>query len=1613
MSAIDFSRLTVPATASQEQISDLIDCLGELGYQVVPGPDFRVDASDVFMPFKGVETDDVALLAYALSTVLSGLGIGLPETAADEYEAAADVDGLVQYVRAMFDNPSQEETMEEVIEVQDPTPSVKVVGSTKENLLPPIVWENRPIAEMNDIICRSMGTNWDKPLPSWVRLATAFTHIGRTILPTEWLEGGRIDRSHNYVRTDGRSILKAMYKLGVPLVGTSTKVKFSEGQPIETVEPCRFNVTFTTRDNTYFVIPEIESVVDEMPPLFDAERMSHGMVNYVHEVVSALDDETLLQFWAKFIPNSSLNGRELTFSPSGVSQYTNVIVRLPEAEDELISVSTGRTRYVNPVMDVSGIVVSGRTILTMMLMSLVNEAEYLITQSRVDGYLNLLSNMWVPAENYGAFKKSGEAIHKIYNNRELPVGMYCTLGIRYPFIHLVNVSAAANNGITSSRHMVEEFIKKGIAALPHKYGTFGKAVVFGAGVNAMGMAIARNEYGNYVVNNLETDEAWQRMIMRTVLDASKPSKFFNRPWTFFGSVFADGTEDFPLEKSKLHMMTYHPVDKEGTEFINEAVYVRGVRRKICYTNSLLTHGSGVASVNPSRQAIRYSVGKSEADMINDYSIPPTFRKVFEKDAETRNGAGMNSDWLQIVAEKLQEKADRIVDEAKATGKVFHDGDVVMTLFADLPDYKRDLVVVTAPNQDIYLERAEVVRVATTNAVRVRFFTRFEGEDYILKLRGPGVKFTTQLDDITFLSGFSDWDLFLNMECTKGELAQLYMYAEAVGECIYYPDTGLLEHVATGKVEDLKDVGAPFYKWVADNTAKEVIERKVSKEYLEYIAECHPGLVAFTEDDVTNKSDIVVKADLGHDYLVHETIQCLVGDMLFMVEISTPRENTSPAGLTLEQLALLEGVYADLALAFIHLSKEFHSGIQGMAKLILGKLPSQDQVPYLNLIEAGDVVNRVSRTDKGILMGRRLMQALKKEFPKGFVLFSTDSFGVYYDFDSMSRFMAFSGESGASGAAADISQLFHQLGMPADKRSARYWPASIHALNVSAQNLITAWVTQMGGEEGKGSKVLSRLGRTAKIGSNLKVKTVHVMGGVSEGKFITRPAYMQGLPVMGLNPNCASVKRLGIKAGDVVMAGRTPMGFPVFCYADVHPCYAIAHGYLLANVWAWCNEGDGDGDPMAIFNVTGIITEDNQWRYNRKIELRELSIKAAESGDFTKAKSLSTQAESIKALPLPTYEKMAALNKGYLSLGGYAAIYGSPRKHPFAEFCSPADKWSKKLLNLDVDKMMPGHYPADEKAMKKATRKSLITDIPVMDYLNANDAVANHYRINVGIGYGVASALAFLLADRRRKAIIEASKKAIAEGHDVEIYNGGMQLYINSDEADNFIRLQLAKNEELVNLTRGTVLAWRMLYEGYGLAGVSDEATMAFRILDVAARSNDRRIAVVTVDGQPRVEYPNFKPEAGTVATQPVLKNGAAYLTSFIFEKSPELRHSMLGGVNELIRARSLTVAIRDMERGREPRTMRHTTFSDVVIAGASRRLGQGQFGVQEQTDFSDEGDNEAHSMFELLEGIRCANGGAYPVHSNVVKYYLSIGASIMYSMEMHAKTKRAEMNQGY
>lgn len=1626
----------------QEMAGQLVDMAGELGYQVVTDEDTSYCDSTVMRisVAEDVAQGDLGIcisvltheLVHAIQSVhgedcmmrlSEDLNVtaevqaaieGQPDTEIDAYICMWYPARVLEHLNRLIDQAAAiaastpAEAALELSKHSVETAEVKADGRYLE-------WGpykgDLGYREMNDIICRAMSLTWDKPSKEAIRLRDAFNIAGAPMLPPVWMKGVTINKMEP-VRIHAGAVLKCLFALGVPMVGVQSKAVAVDGGFKTILVPKDIPVTYSSRVGKFLVPAAPQGLIEEnkLPHMLDVWHLTDDMLEHLNEVVGTMSDSQLLKFWEAMIPGAIADTDKgiLKFSPQQTASYNTVSIVLPKKPGDLVRVCTGglddeglvrgNERRLNPVLDVSGRTLGGLVGLTVVLLDMMNESGNLITQQRVDGYFNTLSNMWVPAENYGAFKEEGEAIHAIYSNSELPLG--CTFSVRFPFLHLANITNGRSVGVTSAMGMVGGFIKKGIAALPHKYGTFGKRVVFGGGVNAMGMSIAVDMNGNLLIKEGDTERAitreelpeyWQYLMVRTINDASKAAKFYNRPWTFHGSTFADGTPEHPLEKSKVKYLC-DVLDKDGNVVGRRATYVRGVRRRVIYSNSRLTHGSGVASWNPTVGGITYGVTKSQGDILNDYMVPPALRARLEKDAQAKRNAGVQCHWLDGLVEALQIKCNGIVEQAKESGRVYRDGDAILTVFEKFEGYTRDLAVISASNQDIFLERVEVVRLATTDAIRIRFITKFLGEDCVLKLRGPGVKFTTVRDALVLGSGRQDWDIFLNMECVKGELAQLYMFAEAEGDCTYHPDKGVLVMDKTGEVIDLNDVSSRFYQWVEKNTVLETVMRVVNRDYLEYMDRCSPGTIAWTPDQVKDGVDIVVVSTEGDDVYVKETCQCLFGEMLFAVEISTPRENTSPSGLTLEQLVLLESIDPLLALAIVHLSKDFHDGIRGMANLILGELPDPKVVPHFDLVSAANAVNKVARAGKDVKSGRQLMDALGAIYPKGIVIQTSNVVAVHYDFEAISRFAAFSGESGGTGMAADIARFFNELGLPAEKRDAKFWPMVMNQLNGQIMASMASWVTQMSGEEGKGSRVLARLGRTAKLGCTLKVKTVHHMCG-----------YMEGLPVVGLHPDCAAVKKLRIRQGDIVMINRTPMGSVGYCYADISEKYDIAHVYVLAHVWAFINEGDGDGDQIAAFNVSKLLMRDNKWRKAKKRRLYKEAQDLLARGLADKAKAKLEESEAIEFVPKLTYERAASFNKSFMAMGGYALVYGKETNHPFAEFCSHEDKWTKKCIaTRDAKRVLP-------KGIKGKPRKKLITNIPVMEYLDAIDAVASHYQINVGVGYGIASALAFLMADARYRAWVNAAHAAAEQGLDVSISKGGLQV-IASEEAERFMKGHMAKDKDLVDLIKATAVAWRLCYEGLGLGGYSEGAVHFYQALNVATNSVTGMVMVYLVDGKPHVEYPP-KPGAKPIegAGTGVLRSGAAYLAELLFD-DPAVQGSMRGAMTKLIAARATTLAVSAKERGRNvsPGIMSKTNKVSMAVAGCGRALGQGRYGVREENDFGSDSDSQAFSMFELLEGLRLQNGHRYPVNSTVLQYYFSIGAGVMLKMQYARPKKRAD-----
>jgi len=143
----------------------------------------------------------------------------------------------------------------------------------------------------------------------------------------------------------------------------------------------------------------------------------------------------------------------------------------------------------------------------------------------------------------------------------------------------------------------------------------------------------------------------------------------------------------------------------------------------------------------------------------------------------------------------------------------------------------------------------------------------------------------------------------------------------------------------------------------------------------------------------------------------------------------------------------------------------------------------------------------------------------------------------------------------------------------------------------------------------------------------------------------------------------------------------------------------------------------------------------------------------------------------------TEEEVLAFNSHILSLAGYNALYGD--KIPFADFCSPADK-AKKSIKVQPNKAAGG-------------KAIIVSSLPFSELVGTAISIGDHYRKAVGTAYGMASSAISLLA------VAAATARR--------------------------------KGEELPEAKLlGCVYAWRLVYEGLGLAGYTPAAHDFFEVL---------------------------------------------------------------------------------------------------------------------------------------------------------------------------------------
>jgi hypothetical protein len=933
-------------------------------------------------------------------------------------------------------------------------------------------------------------------------------------------------------------------------------------------------------------------------------------------------------------------------------------------------------------------VVQGGFLLTLLLMNLMNN----LSSASVEAVALKLTSLWKAEENYGAKALPDSTDASILSSVVKP--LVPTVGkpdTNFPGVRFENIGDSSPTGDHSSSELMEYFLRRGIPVVPHKYVSYDQYLIAGKGAEVMGVGLrVEPEYlkEHPDATRLNTPLEHLQVLSNNADPKSiEGAKLFNRPTGNNKAITAEGTLRHPLVASHLIMGT-----SEGD------AYLYGIEVPVVYTNSRLGHGSGVACYNPEKEPLSYSITKRIQGQIPSYLIPAPELNTLKNLLQ-----GTGNSVLTKLAPFVRKKLEKIVE----AGTIFGPNQTVLSVWDNYPDYKT--TVVQTPDVNLHFRLKELddnsIRVVEDNKSRGNILLSLTTEsvvedDYQLKLRAPGIKCTTITDPIIFEDG-RDWTLFLPYEALKGRLMQIYLFAnylfESQGvETRYISNEGILvfekpiEYKGnTYTTVDLTLEGQTgdnvFEQWVKDNTELVWVQRYVSKHVIERLYKEEPHLIQLLNED-NPLADIQLLEEVENGYLVRELIQALSGTAHVRVEVTSPREYLTKQGITIEQLASLESVSPELALAINDSAKPVHQGIKSFLDFCNNKLPTEGIQEY-TLPQLKECLSTYLSTE-GILFRKSsdILFLCEDLFPSGMYLIDKNGVKTYIHFGLLIKYGSISNAGTTlTGLADNIVDLLRRLLANDVTPDAENLYASICAL-IKLDTV--KWVGQMQGQTKGESKVVAGLGKTANIWTGLKIKTSH----------LPELEHIDDLPVYIFHPECESIRRLRLKQGDYLAVGRNPMGSLSFGIAIIDRNIGhVGHVMCSPETWAIATQGDSDGDVANLLNISKLITSRT---YNT--ETKRFNV---------------THFQTSK-------EELCLWNQSVLMMGG--------SDDSFSGFVSGKSKWTSKLI--DVDKALDGYIPN--------ALSPVVTVLPALTYVGTGKKVSEHYTFNVGNGYGIYSVLCF-------------------------------------------------------------------------------------------------------------------------------------------------------------------------------------------------------------------------------------------------------------------------------
>ncbi len=808
----------------------------------------------------------------------------------------------------------------------------------------------------------------------------------------------------------------------------------------------------------------------------------------------------------------------------------------------------------------------------------------------------------------------------------------------------------------------------------------------------------------------------------------------------------------------------------------------GVRLRTLYTNASSVFGmsSGEAGIHPDTQ-LRVKVQKTKMLVVNFDGLPVGVR-------DRLKDGGSKSVGMANLTELLTEQLNGLIDD----GHVFYDGDEVLGLHEE--GVNHSFMVHQGVNQPMTVHSHKTMvkpkgfQVFESEEVRIKVVFTLAITDSFWKLRNDGIKFTTMPLACNFYDEAGaavdiNWELLLPMESVKGRLHSLVGYAYDQGGAVVDVAKGELT-TESGKKLDLLEPYNGVYDWLKTKVKSVWVEFQMAQAEYDVLVQARG-----VHDDL-----IVVSQHEGY-VMLRELIQVLEMDALYEVELSSPREKSASSQMTLEMLSSMTMQSPKLGESLNAESLDYRKGVQSLVQMIQGKPASLGAIDVTSPVGRQVLAEAVGQIQH--LEGKQIVKAYEKAYPQGLVVKARNSSGaflsVYFDFGVVLGMSTFIGKVG-DGISNDIVAFLSYVNNPGESGSDNNLYSKLSSLKVG----MDAWLLK----SMQSNKIMKRMART-KPGSmhTLVVRTaVYPELNHEPGE----------LPKLAINPDDQILEELaqGIREEGVARLLLFMQQYECLLHlngprAGVAFNFELLTGLMLKQVSGIMDQfKSGPASMNGAFIGCGrtpmVMLGGFQLIVTDKVSVGHAALLPHIWAMLCEG---DADGDTINVLSLTKYGldkgECLALNTSVLGMNGYKIAYGkNPSGWPCAEFSSHADKWGKKALVFELGSKAEGKY-----------LMPYVYTQPMSTYLAGAQLVAGHYKGPVGISYNVCVVMTHRTLDL---------------------------FYAIRQNGAKWDAATLKAKQDKLNLWQMSMaIAWRLLYEGLGLAGYSPAAKEFFSLLHIA------------------------------------------------------------------------------------------------------------------------------------------------------------------------------------